>query len=268
MSLPPIETLWIGDRLPPVEELGLKSMTAFGHPVTLWTYGPIANAPKGVTVADASEILPRSSIISYRGNPRGTKLFANIFRLELLRRGANLWLDADVLLLKPIDLPDDYIFGWESDRRINNAVLRLPRQSELLTELLAFVSRRPVVCPWWPAWKRSWQRATALIGLERGPETIALGTFGPKAVTHFVKELGLTALAKSRDVFYPVNYAETDLYFRPGGLESRLTENTHAVHLWLANIEPRIAAIGKDFFLSETMLGREFERYGVEINVI
>jgi hypothetical protein len=263
-----IHSLWVGDRLPPVEELGLKSMVAFGHPVTLWSYGPIANAPKHVKVADASEILPSSSIICYRGSPRGPKLFSNVFRYEMLRRGADLWLDADVLLLRPLDLDEDYLFGWESDRRINGAVLRMPAESELTKRLHEFVFERPVIPPWWPLWKRAAHRALAAIGRERGPEDISLGTFGPKAITHFVKEQGLVPLAKEIDVFYPVNYAHTDVMFRPGGMEEKITDKTYTVHLWLSNIEPRIAAVGKGFFLSETMLGREFNRYGVEINVV
>jgi hypothetical protein len=222
-----------------------------------------------VEVADASEVLPRSSIIYYRGRKDAVRLFANIFRIELLSRGTELWLDADVLLLKPIGTVDDYLYGWESDKRINNAVLKMPADCELLARLKTFVNERPVVCPWWPRWKQVLQRSLALVHLERGPETIALGTLGPKAVTHFVKELGLAGMAKQKAVFYPVKYDEKHLYFEPGGLESRITEITEAVHMWLsdADIAERILPLGKDHFLSDTMLGCEFARRGIELNV-
>jgi hypothetical protein len=171
-----------------------------------------------------------------------------------------------VVLLKPLDLADDYLFGWESDRRINGAVLRMPADSELTKRLHAFAFGRPVIPPWWPAWKRTAHRTLAAVGRERSPEDISLGTFGPKAITHFVKETGLASLAKDTEVFYPLSYNETDMMFRPGALESKITDKTYTIHVWFKDIEPRVAAIGKDYFLSETMIGREFKRHKVELN--
>lgn len=256
-------TFWFGDRLPPVEQLCLKTMANCGHDVTLWTYDRLEGVPAEVALGDANEILPFSSFIAYK-EARGARLFADIFRLELLHRGKGLWLDADCLMLKPILDDRPYIFGWEDGNRINNAVLKMPADSELLERLWAFVTTRPVVPPWWPWPKKLWQRAVYPLGLARGPEAIALGTFGPKIVTHLVRELGLQEHAQPPRMFYPVHYNETRRYFVPGAAEERITADTVCCHLWLSNIRAKVETLGVDRFYAETFLGRKFAEFGID----
>jgi len=258
-----VNTFWFGERLPPVEQVCLNSMLECGHPVTLWSYDQLRDVPAGVVLGDAHEILPRSSFIAYK-EARGAKLFADIFRLELLRQSKGLWLDADCLVLKPIVDDRAYIFGWEDGNRINNAVLKMPADCELLEQLWAFVMTRPVVPPWWPLPKRIWQRGAHPFGLARGPESIALGTFGPKILTHLVQQLGLIEQARPRDFFYPVHYRETRRYFVPGAAEERITADTACCHLWLSNIRSKVEKIGEATFYAETFLGRKFAQYSVD----
>ena len=52
--------LWIGSHLSKLELLTLLSFTRLGHPFHLWTYDELdAPVPEGVTIRDASAILPR-----------------------------------------------------------------------------------------------------------------------------------------------------------------------------------------------------------------
>ena len=44
-----------------------------------------------------------------------------------MAQGAGLWLDADVLLLKPVEIdPAKPFFAWERPRQLGNSVLYLP----------------------------------------------------------------------------------------------------------------------------------------------
>ena len=259
----PANTFWFGKRLPTIEQVCLHSMVAVGQPITLWAYEKPESIPDGVVFRDAAEILSRSTFIAYSGG-RGARLFADIFRIELLRKNMGLWLDADCLMLKPILSGTPYMFGWEDDRRINNAVLHMPADSELTARLWEFVNTRPVVPPWWPLPKQWWQRAVHPLGLARKPESIAFGSFGPKIVTHLVISLGLQEYAQPRSRFYPILYNETRLYFQPGGAESRIGTDTYCCHLWLSNIQDRVNALGADAFYSNTFLGQQFKRFGVD----
>jgi hypothetical protein len=53
--------------------------------------------------------------------------FSDFFRMRLMAERAGLWLDADVLLLKPIEIdPAKPYFAWERRRQLGNSVLYLP----------------------------------------------------------------------------------------------------------------------------------------------
>ena len=124
-----LHTLWIGPRLGWVERLCLASMTAHGHHVVLWTYGRVEDVPAGVELRSAESILPERFIVR---DPIKNSVgpFADRFRYHLLRRhpGAT-WVDADILAMRPIDIDDSHLCGWEDERLICGAVLRLPPES-------------------------------------------------------------------------------------------------------------------------------------------
>ena len=56
-----------------------------------------------------------------------TLQFSDFFRMRLMAQKAGLWLDADVLLLKPVEIdPAKPYFAWERPRQLGNSVLYLP----------------------------------------------------------------------------------------------------------------------------------------------
>ena len=59
------------------------------------------------------------------------------------------------------------------------------------------------------------------------------GTFGPRALVETLRHLDLTDQALPSDVFYPILWFETPLFYEsPQIVEARLTDRTQAVHLW------------------------------------
>jgi hypothetical protein len=86
-----------------LEKLCAKSFLSNGYKLSIWTYGDISNAPSGVTLRDAREILPESSFFLL---PSGSCApFSDLFRYAILSTLGGLWVDADVIALKPFGEP-------------------------------------------------------------------------------------------------------------------------------------------------------------------
>src|SRR3954462_5259960 len=117
-----------------LRRLCLASQVAAGHKVTVYSFEPIAGLPDGAGNAEAEAILPHSFSEKLRppladGSWRDwtTLQFSDFFRMRLMARHAGLWLDADVLLLKPVEIDSAKpYFAWERRRQIGNSVLYLP----------------------------------------------------------------------------------------------------------------------------------------------
>src|ERR1700754_117059 len=133
-----VVTFWHGplDRL---RQLCLRSQVAAGHNVTVYSFDPLAGLPDGVGNAEAEAILPHAFSERLRPpQPDGswrdwtTLHFADFFRMRLMAQratpnDARLWLDADVLLLKPVEIdPAKPCFAWERPRQLGNSVIYLP----------------------------------------------------------------------------------------------------------------------------------------------
>lgn len=223
-------SLWIGDRLGPLERACLRSFTTRGVEYHLWCYRAPDGVPEGVTVRNAAEILPLNAIIRHRSG--SVALFANRFRYELQRRGIGLWVDTDVYLLRPLPSLTDAVFAWETPGRLGNAVLRLPADSPLIESLLA-VFAEDQVPPWLPlraraaaSW-RLWRRG------KTGLPDMPWGAAGPSALTYLVGAAGGLDRALPSDMFYPAPWSKAHWIADPAlGLDDVAGDRTIAVHLW------------------------------------
>lgn len=188
----PCNSLWIGDRLGPVERACLRSIMGHRHPMVLWCYGRPAGVPDGVEIRDAAEVLPQEAIIRHRSG--SVALFANRFRYELQRRGLGLWVDTDVYLLKPLLGLPEQVFGWGFFDEIYNGVLRLPPDSPLIPPLLDLFNEDKVP-PWLP-WRARLAAHWRLIVTGRsGLPNMPWGSAGPMAMTALARRHGLDRLA-------------------------------------------------------------------------
>ena len=116
-----IQSLWVGDRLPVMQYLSVRSFLANGHAYDLYVYEDLANAPEGVRLRDAREIMPVSEVFrNFSHNTFAT--FSDIFRYRLLSQYGGWWSDTDVICLRPFDFSEDYVFS--SEHRILNGVVR------------------------------------------------------------------------------------------------------------------------------------------------
>lgn len=223
-------TLWIGDELGAVERACLQSVMRQGHHVALYAYRCPEGIPEGVDLRDAGTILPERKV--FTGRNGSFAAFSDWFRYELLARGLGTWVDTDVYLLKPLDTGRTHLFGEESPGILNNAILRLPADSPMITLLLE--PFREAEIPRGLTWR---QRLPLLVhrllsghvDLRRLP----WGSTGPLALTAIARQFGLMGEALPSDMFFPVHWHRADWLANPAvKLEQVASDRTVAIHLW------------------------------------
>lgn len=229
--LPQIHAIWIGHRLGPVHAACLSSFRRFGHQVFLHCYRPPEDLPEGVQIFDANRIMNPEEITRFKGTG-SPSLGTNTYRYRLLREGLGIYVDTDVFCLHPID-DEDYIMGFEETHRINGAILKLPSECAMLTDLLKAAEDPYFVPPWQGKGRRVKDHVRRFLRIPRHVSTRPWGVYGPDLITYFARKHGLTAHAKPIDIFYPVHYNQTSLLFQKGlRLNDLITPRAKAVHLY------------------------------------
>ena len=217
--LPDIVTFWRGplDRL---RQTCLRSQLAAGHKVTVYSFDPLPGLPDGIGNADAEAVLPyRFSERLRPPQPDGswrdwtTLQFSDFFRMRLMAQGTGVWLDADVLLLKPIEIDSAKpYFAWERSRQLGNSVLYLPPDDPIVREFEALIDQEELT----PNWLSVRHRVTfGLRRLRGGSDRLAdirIAIFGPAALTALARRHNSLQHALPKHSFYAV-HAEPKAFF-------------------------------------------------------
>jgi hypothetical protein len=224
---PDVVTFWHGP-LDALRLLCLRSQVAAGHKVTVYSFDPLGQLPDGVGNAEAEAILPHA--FAERLRPTGpdgvwrdwtTLQFSDFFRMRLMARKAGLWLDADVLLLKPVefDTAKPY-FAWERPRQLGNSVLYLSPDDPIVTAFTALMQQDELT----PDWLALRHRITFALRKLRGSprlSDIRVAIFGPAALTALARRAGELHHALPKKSFYAV-HAEPKLFFDPSDFSALL----------------------------------------------
>jgi hypothetical protein len=258
-GLPTICSFWHGE-LTWLERMCIASFIEKGHAFALYTYDDVA-LPPGADRFEAASVMPREKMFFYKRD-RTPAVFADLFRLELMRREAGIWADCDVLCLKRLaDLPD-YVFGIEAGTSANNAVFRCPPDSELLQRLLE-VFQPGAIPPGMPWWRRAEVAVRRALGAELPAHEMQFGTTGPWPLNYWVKRLGLERYAQPKPVFYPLDYGTANTLLEAGSTLNVPAE-TLAAHLWHSALTGR----GRNALPHPqpgSFFARECERLGIEL---
>lgn len=228
--LPRLGSLWIGDRLSNLERLCAQSFLDHGHELTIYSYSPIKNIPEGVELRDAREIFDTNQILRYNGHG-SPAVHANLFRYRLLAKTDFVWVDLDVVALRPFNFSSDYICGWEDDKQLNNAVLRLPHDSVALKRLLKYgpdTVGRPLAAPF----LRRLRWLIKMRGRASPIESWPWGATGPTAVTYQMRKSGEISHALPVEAFYPIGWQEVDRLVKARKLEPEDFPRSYGIHLW------------------------------------
>ncbi len=204
------QSLWIGNRLSPMEVLSIESFLHFGYEYHLYCYEEIANVPRGAKVCDAREILPATEIFYHQGSfANGSPAcFSDMWRYRLLLERGNWWVDTDVVCVRPFEFDGEHVLGHqrEDDQLcINCAVIRTPVGSPLARYCYETCLR-----------------------IDR--ENMPWGATGPKLVQAAIHELNMSDCIQPPEVFYEIDYSDIERLFS----DCELPGETCGVHLWQA----------------------------------
>lgn len=226
-----INSVWIGKELGPVHAACLRSFLRFGYEVVLHAYDPPIDLPDGIKLFDAGKLMPYEQI--FRNKRTGSlAMAADKYRYRMQREGMGLYVDCDIYCVKPIEF-HDVMFGWETNDSINNAVLKLPKDSELLSLLLQAADDPYFIPPWYSPAKYAYQKIRRNIGLPRHVSHNRLETLGPSLLTHMAKKVSQDDQAQAIDIYYPLYLKHASLLFEAGlHLENLITPRTQLVHLY------------------------------------
>ncbi len=232
-----VASLWIGESLHYINQLCLKSHVIAGHPTVLYCTDNVTNAPEGVEVRPASEIMDIDMSIVEQTS---ASFLSNVFRYKMIQKIGAIWIDCDAFCHKPF--PDeDYIFGGHGLRgALNCGVVGLPKECTLMDMLLDYYDDLPDYPPWWNKnQRRKMDRQSDDLPHAAKIYKAERTAFGPQAFTHFARESGDFEKAMSTDVLYPVPFQLNDVFFDPyGRVEGHFTENTLSVHLYTNGTKP------------------------------
>ncbi|WP_128928917.1 hypothetical protein [Bradyrhizobium guangxiense] len=219
--LPEIVTFWHGP-MDALRQTCLRSQLAAGHKVTVYSFDTIPGLPAGVANAEAEAILPH--VFSERLRPpqpdgswRDWTIlqFSDFFRMKLMAKGLGLWLDADVLLLKPVEVdPAKPYFAWERPRQLGNSVIYLPAEHGIVRAFEELMEQEELT----PNWLSLRHRITFMMQRLRGGSNrlsdIRVAIYGPAALTALARRTGELHNALPKQSFYAV-HAEPKLFFDP-----------------------------------------------------
>ena len=217
--LPEIVTFWHG----PLDALRLtclRSQAAAGHKVTVYSFEPIAQLPDGVGNAEAEAILPHAFSEKLRPpRPDGTwrdwtiLQFSDFFRMRLMARSAGLWLDADVLLLKSVEIdPAKPYFAWERPRQLGNSALYLPSGDPIVAAFADLMEQDELTPDWLALRHRLTFMLRQLSGGSNRLSDIRVSIYGPASLTALARRAGELHYALPRKSFYAV-HAEPKRFF-------------------------------------------------------
>jgi len=205
----PIQSLWIGTELSPMEILCIKSYLANGHVFHLYTYHNLSGIPKGTVVKDANSIIPEKDIYIDRFGSYAH--IADQFRFTLLYKIGGWWVDMDTVCLKHFDFEDDFVFSSErcdslkQRCKVNNTYIKSEPCAKFLKDCLDFIS-------------------------VRGHEHIHWGELGVSLFSRMIFRNKMEQYIKSPDYFCPVSYYEFDVFIEDKPYV--IPETSCALHWW------------------------------------
>jgi hypothetical protein len=226
------------------------SMRAAGHPVQVWSYSPEKLnflQPHGIEVRPADEVLPRE-LFRRIVDSAEIRYFSDIFRYAILYEHGGLWMDSDVVLLRPFPFQGDHFLNlqWRGGHAghfiCGNVMYGKPfsRHFRNLYEMS--------------------------IEQFAGAGGKAFGDIGPKLLSHYVmSEEGreLRERVFSPMLFNPIDWTEVDRFNQPiTALADYLNDDrVYGVHLWNARTNAQLRDEGTSLIslLSDPL--RSFPRF-------
>ncbi|PRY76232.1 hypothetical protein CLV80_10930 [Yoonia maritima] len=267
MGLPTIGMFWDGPPLGFVERLCLTSFVHVGHPVVLFSYGKVENAPDGVELTSATDVLAKPKEMARHGRTGSPAIYADKFRYHLLAQNDGMiWSDTDAYCLKPFEPDEGYFFGRESDKIIANGVMALPSKSATLNDLINFCEDEYAIPTWMmPKHVKEMEERQA----NNDPMHVSempWGAWGPKALSHFLKKNDEFKYSLAPHVLYPVPFEDRRIYFREAWKTwKRVQDDTVSIHFYGRRVRERLKNRFKGIPPEDSVLAELAQKHGLPI---
>lgn len=233
----PVASLWIGEKLHYLNQLCLLSHVRQGHPTTLFCTDTVTNAPEGVILRPATDIM---SIDMDIVEQTSASFLSNVFRYKMIQKTDAIWIDCDAFCHKPFPDEMEHIYAGHGFRgALNCGVVYIPPKGELMAMLLDYYDNLPDAPPWFNDRQR--RRIRKFEGLPKPVQiyNAERTAFGPQAFTWFARQSGDYDRALTPDYLYPVPFQLNDVFYDPyGRVEGHFTDNTLSVHLYTNGTRP------------------------------
>ena len=207
-----IQGLWIGKSLSLMEQLSIKSFLAHGHEYHLYVYRKVRNVPKGTIIKDANVILPKHRIFKYEhGFGKGSYSgFANLFRLKLLLENGGIWVDLDVVCLRPFNFKKKYVFSSEKTQegkvKIHNGIIKSPKGCKFI--------------------KACYKEAE-----KRDTRTLLHGQIGSDLLTSNINKFDLQSFIVPPNTFCPIDPWDFKKLI-DSNFSFKISKEIYSIHLW------------------------------------
>jgi glycosyltransferase involved in cell wall biosynthesis len=200
------------------------SMRAAGHSVRVWSYSPQKLdflRPHGVEVRAADDVMPRGL---FQRIVAGSEIryFSDIFRYAVLYEHGGLWMDSDVILLRPFPFRGDHFFNlqWRSGSKKEHFICGNVMYAKPYSRHL----------------RALYEMSIERFDVQRGR---VFGDIGPKLLSDYIaSEAGaeLRERVFSPMFFNPIDWTEIDRFDQPiSELTDYLNDDrVFGVHLWTA----------------------------------
>ncbi|WP_285056626.1 capsular polysaccharide synthesis protein [Pedobacter ginsengisoli] len=206
-----VKSLWIDNRIGPLQELCMKSYPAMGHIFHLYTYQKIHNLPPHIVVKDANDIVHKDLIFKDTRNSYAT--FSDLFRIVLLHKAGGWWVDCDTVCLKKLDFKESFVFATERDGSgrpiVCNAVIKMPKESAFGKKLLDLIL----------ATLRS-----------KNAADICWTEIGAMHMDTVIRRMKLHSFMQPPEAFCPVDFQNFEQFLTVDSAD--IVKHSYIVHLW------------------------------------
>ncbi|WP_067781642.1 hypothetical protein [Actinomyces vulturis] len=247
LDLPEIGMFWYGPKLHRAEQMSMQSYLNQGHRVKLFCYEEPHGVPEKVQILDANQVIPENKLFyNQRGGAKGSLgAFSDAFRFRMFKLFPGIvWSDTDMVCLKPVcDHIDGYRWGFESENRVNGALLSIPIDSPLF-KWFYHGSMRPNIWMPWDSWNDRYIKFRRFVNRNH-PGNIQHGEYGPTGLTQAAKYFSLLDTVQPGHVYYPLSYHDWEnIYLAPAADSREVLLGATCLHLW--NEAQRWASWDKD----------------------
>jgi hypothetical protein len=204
-------TFWAGSAFSGYEAACISSYLSKGYEFTVYSYGDITNLPEGALHRPASDITDIGNMQRFliNGKPNLSH-FSDLFRYELFAHTDHIWCDADMMMLRPIDLTvERSLLAKEDPSTLCGAIMRLDGADPHLATLV----------------KKT---------LQMRDRDLVWGATGPNLLTSVFGRSAVLKNAHDPSLFFPVHYDESWKLMLPEYRDecTELCKSAYTLHLW------------------------------------